>query len=82
MAEYIDKMKLLQALKKMENVRDCISFVEQTPKAHVDVISDGKWLIESTRITNAICSVCGAHYQEYYKHFRYCPRCGAKMDEV
>lgn len=82
MPEYIDKNKLLQALKKMEDVRDCISFVEQTPKASVAVISEGKWLIESTQITKAVCSACGTNYQEYYKHFRYCPRCGAKMDEV
>lgn len=30
---------------------------------------------------HVICSACGGYFWQYFKTFRYCPNCGAKMDE-
>lgn len=40
----------------------------------------GKWEIANNMIENAVCSCCGRHFQAYYCDYKYCPRCGAKME--
>ena len=40
----------------------------------------GRWNISDGIIENVVCSRCGTHFQSYYQDYRYCPRCGAKMD--
>lgn len=40
----------------------------------------GTWNISDGIIENVVCSRCGTHFQSYYQDYRYCPRCGAKMD--
>ena len=40
----------------------------------------GRWHISDGIVENVVCSRCGAHFQSYYQDYRYCPRCGAKMD--
>ena len=44
----------------------------------------GKWIktIGENGVTDAVCcSICGFE-DNRYELFNYCPRCGAKMDEV
>ena len=40
----------------------------------------GRWNVSDGIIENVVCSRCGTHFQSYYQDYRYCPRCGAKMD--
>lgn len=45
----------------------------------VQEVNHGKWLADRFGMERAICSVCGAVY-EGGDSFRFCPKCGAKMD--
>ena len=60
-----------------KNVR---SYIERFPTADVEPVVHGNW--RSNGIPDSMlsaCSVCGFGCGAY--SFRYCPNCGAKMDE-
>ena len=39
----------------------------------------GKWKMDKEG--NWYCSECGLHYDSWAKGLKYCPNCGAKMEE-
>lgn len=46
----------------------------------VQEVKHGRWIIDEWDTPN--CSVCGCPGIDDYYATPYCPRCGAKMDEV
>lgn len=62
-------------------VDDMLDEVIDVPPADVAPVVHGRWTITKGMLENAVCSNCGIHFQSYYEAYRYCPNCGAKMDE-
>ena len=94
MAKYIDKDALLNKMQERHEdlardygnydnyvmgFSDAIELLENAPAANVLEVKCGKWLKDRFGMERAICSICGAVY-EGGDSFRFCPKCGAKMD--
>lgn len=45
-----------------------------------DAVVHGHWVMDED--WNSCCSVCGDQWSGDLSPFKYCPHCGAKMDEV
>lgn len=60
------------------------NLIKNAPTADVQEIKHGRWIdIDKGHFTSE-CSCCGAYVCNgllYSTHLRYCPNCGAKMDE-
>lgn len=90
MANYIDKNELLHAIDK-RNGRlplwlDEI-LVQNCKVADVALVKHGHWVRfkeSDTCYVHMRCSACSAYWSDpsHADYFRYCPNCGAKMDEV
>lgn len=95
MAEYIEREELLRieklldtevlrASKTASNIYDQILYdIENFPAADVVPVVHGKWIrkeAEGAIFAEYECSVCSAYPTGGIKS-RYCPNCGAKMDE-
>ena len=86
MAEYIDReavlMKLMQDGCSAKNLQS----ISDMPAANVAPVRHGRWIdvypdIEpNPMFMYGICSECGFE-QGLSKYLKYCPDCGAKMDE-
>lgn len=55
--------------------RDNIRLIDKMPVIH------GKYLNAGGDWTFAMCNECGEHFAQFGKFYRFCPNCGAKMDE-
>lgn len=68
--------------------------IKAAPTIEAEPVKHGRWEhgkeISRTMLGNETiaidyedwhCSVCGRRYKEYVLPYRYCPNCGAKMDE-
>ena len=55
------------------------SLVETAETADVQEVKHAKWLLYRFGLEVVACSICGAVY-EGGDSFRFCPKCGAKMD--
>lgn len=93
MANYIDRDALAQDMKeRLNNINGgnyidyqfgyelAIRRIENEPAADVQEVKHGKWLPYKFGLEVVACSICGAVY-EGGDSFRFCPKCGAKMDE-
>ena len=58
---------------------EAISNMEDKPEADVQEVKHAKWTTDRFGMERSICSICGAVY-EGGDSFRFCPKCGAKMD--
>ena len=92
MPKYIDKDKLVNRLKEccatLVRERRFDDYVQGYSSAIGDMIDEheitegvkrGKWLPYRFGLGVAKCSICGAVY-DGGDSFRFCPKCGAKMD--
>ena len=87
MAEYIDRDALIDNLQKF--APDCYSaavnnVIVGMPKADVAPVVHGKWVeCEGLDFGFWVCSNCKfvSSATAAYKLYKYCPNCGAKMDE-
>lgn len=68
---------LVAFIKNMENV----------PAADVQPVRRGRWVVLGDQIENQTfdeckCSECGCveYFNKGWKHFDYCPNCGARME--
>ena len=67
-------------------------FIKKAPTVEAVPVKHGHWISKQDEYDEnyVICSVCGDEYTEDDLHlnswvkqyFKYCPTCGAKMDEV
>ena len=86
MTEYITKAQALSAMRKATNctwddIWNTEYVLKSVPAADVVPVVHGEWLNGRTFLENAICSNCNTTYEAYYSKYKYCPRCGARMDE-
>lgn len=56
-----------------------MQMLDNTPAAEVREVKHGKWLNYRFGLEVVTCSICRAVY-EGGDSFRFCPKCGAKMD--
>lgn len=94
MAEYIDKEAALALVKPdaPEDEKAAItiatakklirSIVRRTPAADVAPVRHGRWLYGDYYDIGDVCSECDWDSQMTHPSYRYCPNCGARMDEV
>ena len=96
MAEYIDRDAIYKAFANagtdvLERTSEIdyiagfsyelvIEILDNIPAADVAPVVHGRWNVVEGMIENAVCSICGRHFQSYYEAYHYCPYCGAKMD--
>lgn len=94
MSRYIDADNLIKKMQERYNnlsngdgfydhftqgYEDALSTVENEPTADVREVKHGKWLNYRFGLEVVTCSICRAVY-EGGDSFRFCPKCGAKMD--
>ena len=88
MAEYINREAAIRALLNdapeqvsysREDAADCICYMDA---ADVAPIVHGRWLYGDYYDIGDVCSECDWDSQMTHPSYRYCPNCGARMDEV
>ena len=88
MAEYINREAAIRALLNdapeqvsysREDAADCIHYMDA---ADVAPVVHGLWLYGDYYDIGDVCSECDWDSQMTHPSYRYCPNCGAKMDEV
>lgn len=94
MAEYVDKEAAL-ALVKLDAPEDekatvtiatakklVRSIIQRAPAVDVAPVRHGRWLCGDYYDIGDVCSECDWDSQMTHPSYRYCPNCGAKMDEA
>ena len=88
MTEYINREAAIRALLNdapeqvsysREDAADCIRYMDA---ADVAPIVHGQWLYGDYYDIGDVCSECDWDSQMTHPSYRYCPNCGARMDEV
>lgn len=85
MAEYIEREKVLS---KAAPLAGCFSYmisaydVIMIPAADVAPVRHGRWLCGDYYDIGDVCSECDWDSQMTHPSYRYCPNCGARMDDV
>lgn len=88
MAECINREAAIRALLNdapeqvsysREDAADCIRYMDA---ADVAPVVHGRWLYGDYYDIGDVCSECDWDSQMTHPSYRYCPNCGAKMDEV
>lgn len=88
MAEYINREAAIRALLNdapeqvsysREDAADCIHYMDA---ADVAPVVHGRWLYGDYYDIGDVCSECDWDSQMTHPSYRYCPNCGARMDEV
>lgn len=86
MADYINKQAFLDYMKRTDRYFNVKFDIESFPNADVAPVVHGRWIdaypdIEpNPMFMYGFCSECGFE-QGISKYLKYCPNCGAKMDE-
>lgn len=83
MAEYIEREKLLSHLfNKQDEPLDVMREITEFPAADVAPVRHGKWIKqENYPGTYSKCSECDQRVGGYTPNYKYCPNCGARMDQ-
>lgn len=88
MAECINREAAIRALLNdapeqvsysREDAADCIRYMNA---ADVAPVVHGRWLYGDYYDIGDVCSECDWDSQMTHPSYRYCPNCGARMDEV
>lgn len=88
MAECINREAAIRALLNdapeqvsysREDAADCIRYMDAVDVAPV---VHGRWLCGDYYDIGDVCSECDWDSQMTHPSYRYCPNCGARMDEV
>lgn len=84
MAEYIKRETVLERAEYDNNYRLIIPVeaIKAIPAADVAPVVHGRWLYGDYYDIGDVCSECDWDSQMTYPSYRYCPNCGARMDEV
>ena len=64
---------------RMSVQHNMIFDIEKIPTIEAEPVKHGQWI---QKCDSAVCSVCGDRcYSLSVMEYKYCPTCGAKMDE-
>ena len=81
--DLIDREELLKTLRNFDYVkwyyRDLTDAIINMPTVDAEPVRHGKWIAQDTSRTKFMCSECKA--KNYGGHEKYCPNCGAKMED-
>ena len=77
-AEICEKSEMIVGFSK-DNPAYCSMFLNS---ADVAPVRHGRWLCGDYYDIGDVCSECDWDSQMTHPSYRYCPNCGAKMDEV
>lgn len=93
MPKYIDREALLQEISKQKAaskhsfprrffvVGDVLACIRTAPDADVAPVVHGKWMKQNCQGDYGLCSECNCRIPWIPKNYKYCPKCGAKMEE-
>ena len=86
MAEYIKRdvvMKEIMAAKWMDGYdgATAMAIAASAPAADVAPVRHGEWQYGDYYDIGDVCSECDWDSEMTHPSYRYCPNCGAKMDE-
>lgn len=91
MSKYIDADKAIKdyaryGIKHFYDATDLEAILNECPAADVAEVRHGRWIVLGEQIENQTfdeckCSECGCveYFNKGWKHFNYCPNCGADM---
>ena len=86
MAEYIEKEALINSFRSCRASKDLIDSIvyriNLQEAADVAPVRHGRWEYGDYYDIGDVCSECLWDSQLVQPSYRYCPNCGAKMDEV
>lgn len=94
MAEYIEREASLAILRKnptgtwrgvpvySDDIKAAIHEVENLPAEDVSLVVHGKWIHDPASCHRVHFWFCSACRGEAVRKSRYCPSCGAKMEEA
>ena len=84
MTEYIERETVLERAEYDNNYRLIIpaEAIKATSAADVAPVVHGRWLYGDYYDIGDVCSECDWDSQMTHPSYRYCPNCGARMDEV
>ena len=63
-------------------IETVLEYAENLPADDVAPVRYGRWLCGDYYDIGDVCSECDWDSQMTHPSYRYCPNCGAKMDEV
>ena len=87
----IDADVLMEQMKRRREfvgrLSDPVCLVEDAPTIEVEQVRHGQWILPDVCYEDIECSVCHVYMPlpisfDYRPTYKYCPMCGAKMDEV
>ena len=89
MAEYIDREKIIDDFSKYgafftygkDVCKAIISRIKIHPSANVAPVVHGEWVKQDCQGDYGLCSECNCRIPWIPKNYKYCPNCGAKMEE-
>ena len=96
MAEYIEREALMRRIKEIHCaecnsyhgvrcracwVDDTLDYIDSEPAADVASVWHGRWLYGDYYDIGDVCSECDWDSKMIHPPYRFCPNCGAKMDE-
>lgn len=87
MARLIDANRLLKYVDDHQMISSHLIY--NSPTVDAEPVRHGKWIVRIGAYHEEVidCSVCGdsawslVPYENLVRSFKYCPNCGAKMDE-
>lgn len=86
-AEHLDNDEMNYAQERVNQTEVILHHLEFMPSAYP---KKGKWIVKwsDTKRTAGImifleqkCSECGVTFEDFSHDYKYCPMCGARMDE-
>ena len=84
MRKYIDRAALFNSLSNAKTVEEIFAAIQAAPAEDVEQVKRGRWIMrDNDYIDDCKCSECGCveYFNKGWKHFNYCPNCGARMEE-
>ena len=84
MRNYIDRAALFNSLSDAKTVEEIFAAIQAAPAEDVEPVRRGRWVMrDNDYIDDCKCSECGCveYFNKGWKHFDYCPNCGARMEE-
>lgn len=85
MAEYIRKDTARRIIDSHRNKEQMLAMLDAVPSEDVQTLRHGRWNCGDDIFEYAVCSCCkwdsGEAWEYAKKYFKFCPNCGAQMDE-
>lgn len=79
---YADSKVTNEEVETANNILKTVRVIEKMPTVDAAPVVHGRWIERPFLLgTTHVCSECNDYYGMPHEIFKYCPNCGAKMDE-